>query len=231
VFHERARALAEVLLCSGFPTQIAVATSLRLAGWSPLLPGGGINGPFVFAVSIIDAVLLIALIVFFLRRGGESPRQVLFGSRRLLPEAGWGVLLLPLTLGVVIGIAALIRGYVPELRNVPINPLESLVQTRGGLLMFIAVAVIAGGGREELQRAFVLHRFDRYLGGPIVGIVITSLLFGLGHTLQGRDAAIITGVLGALWAIAYVWRRSTVGPIVNHALFNTVELIGAAFRA
>jgi membrane protease YdiL (CAAX protease family) len=231
VFHERARALAEVLLCSGFPTQIAVATSLRLAGWSPLLPGGGINGPFVFAVSIIDAVLLIALIVFFLRRGGESPRQVLFGSRRLLPEAGWGVLLLPLTLGVVIGIAALIRGYVPELRNVPINPLESLVQTRGGLLMFIAVAVIAGGVREELQRAFVLHRFDRYLGGPIVGIVITSLLFGLGHTLQGRDAAIITGVLGALWAIAYVWRRSTVGPIVNHALFNTVELIGAAFRA
>lgn len=219
-----------MLLCSGFPTQIAVATLLRLAGWRPLLPDGRINGPFVFAVSLLDAALLVALIVWFLRRGGESPRQVLVGSRRPLGEAGWGVLLLPLTFGVVISIAALIRGYVPELRNVPINPLESLVQTRAGLVMFIAVAVLAGGVREELQRAFVLHRFDRHLGGPFVGVIVTSLLFGVGHMLQGRDAAIITGVLGALWAIAYVWRRSTIGPIVNHALFNTVELIGAAFK-
>lgn len=97
--------------------------------------------------------------------------------------------------------------------------------------MFLIVAIVAGGVREELQRAFVLHRFRQYLGGPIVGLVITSLLFGLGHTLQGWDAALITGVLGALWGAAYLWRRSAIGPMVNHSLFNTVELLGAAFTS
>lgn len=219
-----------MVLCSGFPTQIAVATLLRLAGYSPLDAGGRLSAPFLFTVSIVDAALLICLIIFFLKQAGESPRRVLFGITHPLREAGWGVLLLPITFGLVVGISLFVRTFIPHLRNVPTNPLESLVQTREGLLMFIAVAIVAGGVREELQRAFVLHRFERYLGGPIVGLVVTSLLFGLGHTLQGWDAAIITGTLGALWGAAYLWRRSATGPLVNHALFNTVELLGAAFR-
>lgn len=231
MIHERIRALGEVLLCSGFPTQIAVATALRGAGWSPIQANGQLSGPFIFTVSMVDAALLMLLIVFFLRRGGESPRQVLFGQVRPWREAGWGALTVPLTLGLVIGISLIIRALLPHLRNVPTNPLETLVQTPAGLAMFIVVAILAGGVREELQRAFVLHRFDRHLGGATIGVVVTSLLFGLGHTLQGTDAAIITGLLGASWAIGYVRRRSAIGPMVNHALFNTVELLGAAFRS
>jgi len=230
VIHERARALTEVLICSGYPTQIAVASLLRMAGWSPLLANGQLSGRFIFAVSMIDAVLLVALILFFLRRGGESPRAVLFGRVSALREAGWGALMLPLTLALVIGVSAAIRTFVPSLRNVPVNPLESLIHSPGGLLMFIGVAVIAGGVREELQRAFVLHRFRHHLGGTAVGVLVSSLFFGLGHTLQGLDAAIITGLLGLAWAVAYLRRGSAVGPIVNHALFNTVELVGAAFK-
>lgn len=229
MFPERARALFEVVLCSGFPTQIAVATLLRLAGFAPLDANGRLSGPFLFTVSMIDVVLLICLIVYFLKQSGESPRTVLFGKARQRQEAGWGALTLPVTLAIVGAIAIIVRGYFPQLRNVPTNPLEALLAAPGGLVMFLIVAIVAGGVREELQRAFVLHRFEQHLGGPLVGLVITSLLFGLGHTIQGWDAALITGVLGALWGAAYLWRRSATGPIVNHALFNTVELLGAAF--
>lgn len=230
MFHERARALAEVLLCSGYPTQIAVATALRLAGWSPIEPGGRLSARFLFTVSMVDAVLLVALIVTLLWLGGESPRRVLFGRRRALPEAAGGLLAVPLTFGLVIGVSALIRAFLPHLRTVPVNPLEALVHTPAGLIMFVGVAVVAGGIREETQRAFVLHRFSQRLGGPVVGLLVTSVLFGLGHLLQGADAAVITGLLGALWGLYYLWRRSVIGPVVNHALFNTVELVAAAFR-
>ncbi len=229
MFPERARALFEVVLCSGFPTQIAVATAVRLAGLSPFAPNGRLSGPFLFTVSIIDAALLVSLIVFFLKQGGESPRAVLVGRTRPAREAGWGALMLPVTLAIVGAIALTVRAYFPHLRNVPTNPLEALLEAPGGLVMFLIVAIVAGGVREELQRAFVLHRFEQSLGGPIVGLAVTSVLFGLGHTLQGWDAALITGALGALWGGAYLWRRSAAGPIVNHALFNTVELLGAAF--
>jgi membrane protease YdiL (CAAX protease family) len=57
-----------------------------------------------------------------------------------------------------------------------------------------------------------------------MGVLITSMAFGIGHTLQGYDAAIITGTLGALWGAIYTMRRSAVAPIVSHSLFNSAQL-------
>ena len=90
------------------------------------------------------------------------------------------------------------------------------------------VAIVAGGIREELQRAFLLQRFERHLGGATMGVVVLSTAFGLGHALQGWDAAIATGTLGAFWAIVYLRRRSSIAPIVSHAGFNSIEVLRVA---
>ena len=123
----------------------------------------------------------------------------------------------------------LIRTFAPGLHNVPENPLEALA-TGGaaGAALFGVVAIVAGGVREELQRAFLLHRFERHLGGATVGVVVLSTAFGLGHALQGWDAAIATGALGAFWAILYLRRRSSVAPMVSHAGFNSIEVLRVA---
>jgi membrane protease YdiL (CAAX protease family) len=55
--------------------------------------------------------------------------------------------------------------------------------------------------------------------------VVLSTAFGLGHLLQGRDAAIATGAMGAFWAVVYLRRRSSVAPMVSHALFNSLEVL------
>ena len=69
---------------------------------------------------------------------------------------------------------------------------------------FVVLLMMAGGLREELQRAFLLRRFEQHLGGARVGLVVTSLAFGLGHTLQGWDAAVGTALLGAVWGALYL---------------------------
>jgi membrane protease YdiL (CAAX protease family) len=89
---------------------------------------------------------------------------------------------------------------------------------------FVALVLIAGGVREELQRAFLLHRFEQRLGGGSVGIAITSAAFGLGHTVQGWDAAIVTALMGAFWGAVYLSRRSVVSTVTNHALFNVTQI-------
>jgi membrane protease YdiL (CAAX protease family) len=76
-----------------------------------------------------------------------------------------------------------------------------------------------------VQRAFIRHRFEQYLGGAMTGLVIFSVVFGLGHLIQGRDAAIATGLLGAFWGIVYLRRRSIVAPVFCHALFNLTEVV------
>ena len=84
---------------------------------------------------------------------------------------------------------------------------------------------MAGGVREEIQRAFLLNRFERWLGGSGVGIVVTSVAFGAGHLTQGVDASIATAALGAFWAIVYTRRRSAIAPMVSHSGFNLVQLV------
>jgi membrane protease YdiL (CAAX protease family) len=62
----------------------------------------------------------------------------------------------------------------------------------------------------------------------VVGVLVLSTAFGLGHFPQGWDAVIVTGLLGALWAIVYLRRRSSVAPMVSHAGFNSLEVLRVA---
>ena len=92
--------------------------------------------------------------------------------------------------------------------------------------MLAAVAVLAGGVREEIQRAFILHRFEQRLGGALVGVLAFGVVFGAGHYVQGWSVVIITALLGMLWSVVYLVRRSVVAPMVSHASFNLIEVIG-----
>jgi len=118
-----------------------------------------------------------------------------------------------------------IQRFAPSLHTVPDNPLQDLLQRPRDAWLFALVVFVAGGLREEIQRAFLLHRFDVWLGGPIVGLVVTSVGFGAGHLFQGVDAAITTGLLGAFWAAVYLRRRSAAAPIVSHAGFDLVQIV------
>jgi membrane protease YdiL (CAAX protease family) len=59
-------------------------------------------------------------------------------------------------------------------------------------------------------------------------VIVLSAAFGLGHIVQGWDAVITTGALGAFWAVIYLRRRSVVVPVVSHAGFNSLEVLRVA---
>ena len=123
-----------------------------------------------------------------------------------------------------IGLAALLR-FAPQLHTVPINPLTDLMRTPGETALFALVVVVAGGVREEIQRAFLMHRFERWLGGTTLGVVATSAVFGVGSPDAGPGCRNHNRVLGVFWAIVYVRRRSVVAPIVSHSGFNLLQLV------
>jgi uncharacterized protein len=170
-------------------------------------------------------VLVVTLVLFFLRLHHESPRQVLFGDRRVFRETLLGLAILPAIFMFVMIVLVLLLRYAPQLHNVARNPLEDMLRTRRDALVFAAVVMIAGGVREEVQRGFIAHRFAQYLGGAVLGVVIYSVFFGLGHFEQGYDAMIATGVLGLIWGFVYLARRSIVAAMVSHAGFNLLQLL------
>ena len=178
------------------------------------------------ALSLGDAVLLIALIVGLLYAHGERPRDVLAGRRPIAPEGVLGLLLIPIAFGIAIVVMLTVRRFAPSLHDVEHNPLQELLTSPRDAWLFALVLIVAGGVREEMQRAFLLRRFERWLGGGLTGLIVTSVGFGAGHfDLQGLDAGIATGLLGAFWGLIYLWRRSSLAPIVSHAGFDLLQIV------
>lgn len=223
---ERLVALLEVLICSDVPTQFALGTTFTALGYRPFTADGHhLLVGYVVTLSLVDTALLIALILLFLHAHGERPRDVFLGRRPIAREVFAGVLMTFAALAIGIGILVAIQKLAPSLHTVESNPFQDLLGTRRGAAILALVVIVAGGVREEMQRAFLLHRFEGWLGGGVVGVVMTSAAFGAGHLLQGVDAAIATGVLGACWGLVYLRRRSAVAPVVSHSGFNLVQIV------
>ena len=221
---ERTVALIEVILCSDYPTQFALNATFLAMGFHAQGPDG-LNFAFVMALSLGDTVFLLGLIVLFLVAHGESPSEVFFDGKRFATEARAGIPMIFIAFAIALVVLVSVRAIAPWLHTVEHNPLQDLMRTPGKALMFAGLVVVAGGIREEFQRAFLLRRFERSLGGPNVGIVVASVAFGVGHFVQGVDAVIATALLGAFWGVVYLRRRSVIAPVVSHSGFDLLQVV------
>lgn len=86
-------------------------------------------------------------------------------------------------------------------------------------LAWIALSISAGVCEEFAYRGYLLRQFSAWLGAPVPGMLLSALVFGLGHAYQGPWQALLIGAaygipLGALALLA-----RGLGPgIVAHAL-------------
>jgi membrane protease YdiL (CAAX protease family) len=131
---------------------------------------------------------------------------------RKIAGAGLALAHLPVTVQILLGSTRM--------------QLSELMELKAGHEIGLHTPSETSSLREEIQRAFILHRFDQRLGGGLVGVIAFGIAFGLGHYVQGWSVVIITALLGMLWSVVYLARRSVIAPMVSHASFNLIEVIG-----
>jgi membrane protease YdiL (CAAX protease family) len=221
----RVLVILEVIICSDYPSQLALSVVFGQLGFMAAGADGSLNIGFIVALSLTDSALLVALMIGFLYAHGERPRDIFLGSRSIAGEVKLGVPLTFVAVAIAVAVLASVQAFAPWLHTVDENPLGSLIRSPRDAWLFALVVVVAGGIREELQRAFLLHRFEVWLGGRTVGVVVASTAFGLGHLVQGVDAVIATALLGAFWGVVYLRRRSVVAPMVSHAGFDLLQIV------
>ena len=222
-------ALIQVVAVSGVPTGLLVATAVvLLTSIKPFDDTGGLSLEFLATVMLLDTALIALLIRVFLELAGEDSRSVFVGRRPVWGEVWRGLALVPVMFAGVAFIVFGLRALFPSLHTVTVSPLEQYMRSPLDAAIFLIVVVLGGGVREELQRAFVLHRFDQALGGVKVGLVVFSVVFGVLHLDQGADVAIAIGSLGLCWGILYVKRRSAIMGMTNHAGFNALQVVQGA---
>jgi membrane protease YdiL (CAAX protease family) len=100
------------------------------------------------------------------------------------------------------------------------------------LLGWIAISwTTAGIGEEIIYRGFFMKQFARVFDDQersswIVGLVLSSILFGLVHFHQGPGGMLGTGIVGLVYGIAYlVSGRNLWVTIIAHGLTGTTSFI------
>lgn len=111
------------------------------------------------------------------------------------------------------------------------SDLKFIVGSLPMLALFLALNwTLAAFGEEICFRGFLMERLAR-LGGSTtlawgVSLVLTSLLFGWGHTEQGVSGWVQEGLSGfLLGALFLATRRNLVVPIVAHGVSNTLAFV------
>lgn len=94
-------------------------------------------------------------------------------------------------------------------------------------LVITLVSFVVAGLREELWRAGFLAGLRKLWPnlfasriGQVAGVVIASVIFGLGHTLMGWLAVVAATVLGLMLGLIMIFHRSIWPAVIAHGFFD-----------
>jgi membrane protease YdiL (CAAX protease family) len=222
----RIQALFEVLLVSGLVSSlVAVLPFARLIRGNVSVMN---NAHLMAGYLMLEASVTFLLLLIILKLHRETPAEMGFRFTKWTRDSFIGLAIVPLlfVFGTMIGL--LFQTFFPRY-YLEKNPLTEVIRTPGDLLLLLLAALIAGGIKEEMQRAFILTRFSRHLGGATLGLIIWSAAFGAGHYVQGAQGMLSAGIFGLIFGIVYLARGSLVAPIVAHGAYNTIAILGYWF--
>ncbi len=94
-------------------------------------------------------------------------------------------------------------------------------------LPYSALAITAGVCEEFVYRGFLLAAFSRVSLPAWVGVILSSVLFGLAHAYQGRAGIVSTGVFGVVLALGRLRFGSLIPVMMWHAGLDLAAGIAA----
>ncbi len=180
-------------------------------------------------MSIIKTKIILFLVIFFLLQlEGDNFKLIGFAGPRIFKQ---------ILTGILFGIGTWV--FIHIMFNPAINTLFPKPSIQGvdmsiymkdikSVLLWMPVVIIGGGLVEELQRIFILTRFEKWLGknGLYFALILSSIAFGMGHLYQGLNTAIGTGIGGLMFGLVYLRKRSATEAVSCHAFFNVLSIIG-----
>ncbi len=177
----------------------------------------------LLAVStVLRDLSLVALLLFFLWRNREPFSWIGLTHRNLLGEALLGVLLyVPF---------AFITGWLERVfersgLSAPGPSSPFAFRGTGDLALAIFMVVVVAIAEEAIFRGYLLRRFIAITGSATFSVVLSTVIFALGHGYEGTASVLTVGVMGLFLAVLYLWRRSLVAPIVLHFLQDFIAIV------
>jgi membrane protease YdiL (CAAX protease family) len=214
------------LIILGVVGAITLASARRTGG-SPVGATGG-NHLLQYGILLAGEWLLFYGVWRGLRAHG-TPLSAIFGEA---PRA-WRGRSLTLVGGVAalafVRLAALVTRQVLVHFGAPVDADAAAVQAAMGphglveSTLWVALSISAGVCEEFVYRGYLLKQFSAWFGGPLPGLLLSALVFGLGHAYQGPwQVILITLGYGLPFGAVALLARGLRPSIVAHALEDII---------
>ena len=97
-----------------------------------------------------------------------------------------------------------------------------LPRTTEELRWFVLVCITAGVCEEVLYRGFLIAYLAVWplKASGLTAILFSSLMFGTAHLYQGVKGIVVTGIVGLVMAILFLWTGNLILPMVFHTLID-----------
>jgi membrane protease YdiL (CAAX protease family) len=99
-------------------------------------------------------------------------------------------------------------------------------RSRRDWLLVPAAMLLAVMLEEVLFRSLLLGGLGTVVP-PVLLVIILGVIFGWMHAPQGRLGMIVTGALGILLSVLFLWTGGLLAPLVAHYLINMLQLVRA----
>ncbi|MCG3156417.1 MAG: hypothetical protein DKINENOH_03041 [bacterium] len=190
-------------------------------------PNIDLNPGLLLRLALANTITTLAFVVLFMLLGKERPRDIGFRSERL-----WRQLLIGSSFGLAlalldhIALGNLMKVLLPDKFEEGMRLLAEFMGKINIMVWFFA-SVFMGGFIEELQRLFIITRFERCFGmaGVVIALVMASLLQGAGHAYQGPERSFIYIFVGLAFGLVYLRKRSAAEAMACHAVYDVFGLL------
>ena len=221
---ERLRAVFEITMVSGLVSSFLASEVLAVIFGRDRLKLTETDAGFLVTFLLLESAVTFFILRIFMKAREETLRALGLRWRHWKKHVLTGFLVVPLLLVINSIIGAAFHAFLPEYA-LEKNPLTEMIHSPRQLVLFIIASIIAGGIKEEMQRAFILRRFRHHLGGAGVGLIVWSLVFGAEHYVQGIQGMCVAAILGFVFGVLYLMRGNLIGPITAHSAYNTLTLL------
>lgn len=173
--------------------------------------------------SILNDLALLSLVLYFIWRNQEPVESIGWKFDHLGRDVALAlVLFAPVYLGGNM-LANLLHqiGLSAPARPPSFLTVSGLNQVLLSLMIVTIVAVV----EETVFRGYLILRFTAVSGNRVAAVILPSMVFALGHGYEGLAGTVTVFLLGILFALIYLWRKSLVAPIVIHFLTDFTSIV------
>jgi membrane protease YdiL (CAAX protease family) len=164
---------------------------------------GSVGFGFAALSTILRDLALVSLVLFFLWHNREPVARIGWVTRHVWPDVILGIVLfVPVTFG-----SAALDGALQSVGfSSPATPSFLEVQNTPQTALAVVLVIVVAVAEETIFRGYLI-------------------VFSFGHGYEGTAGVVTVGVMGAAFALVYVWRRSLVAPVVMHFLQDFMSIV------